>query len=150
MGGDASYQVAPGEVKPSPFLPIPAGGCQPLGQTKVDAGPREAKPGPCAVSACTRSNSPSRDQRVSRSRSRRSGPPSGHAGQRGAESLAVALTPYCPSIRVIAPPDGIKDVRDWKRAGAGHEDIMVAIDAVPARRLVVCSRRVGGGLVHHA
>lgn len=72
------------------------------------------------------------------------------AGQRGAESLAVAMAPYCPSVRVIAPPGGVKDVRDWRRAGAGHEDIMAAIDAVPARRLVVCSRRVGEGLVHHA
>jgi hypothetical protein len=67
------------------------------------------------------------------------------AGQRGAESLAVALAPYCPSIRVIAPPGGIKDVRDWRRAGAGREDIMAVIEATPARRLVVRSKRIQPG-----
>lgn len=73
------------------------------------------------------------------------------AGQRGAESLAVALTPYCPSIRVIAPPGGIKDVRDWRRAGAGHDDIMAVAEVTPARRLVVRSKRIQPGrrLVHH-
>lgn len=64
------------------------------------------------------------------------------AGQRGADSLAVALTPYCPSIRVIVPPGGIKDVRDWKRAGAGRDDIMAAVEATRARRLVVHSKRI--------
>jgi len=73
------------------------------------------------------------------------------AGQRGAESLAVALAPYCPSIRVIAPPDGIKDVRDWKRTGAGRNDIMAVVEATPARRLVVRSERIqpSGRRVHH-
>lgn len=67
------------------------------------------------------------------------------AGQRGAESLAVALAPYCPSVRVIAPPGGIKDVRDWRRAGAGHDDIMAVVEATPARRLVVRSKRIQPG-----
>jgi hypothetical protein len=72
------------------------------------------------------------------------------AGQRGAESLAIALVPYCPSIRVIEPPGGIKDVRDWKNAGAGHDDIMAVVDATPVRQLVVCSKRIqlGGKRVH--
>ena len=73
------------------------------------------------------------------------------AGQRGAESLAIALVPYCPSIRVIEPPGGIKDVRDWMRAGAGHGDIMALVESTPSRRLVVRSKRIqpGGRLVHH-
>jgi hypothetical protein len=72
-------------------------------------------------------------------------------GQRGAESLAVAMAPYCPSVRVIAPLGGIKDVRDWKCAGAGHDDIMAVVEATPARRLVVRSKRIPPGrtLVHH-
>ena len=64
------------------------------------------------------------------------------AGQRGAESLAVALAPYCPSVRVIAPPGGIKDARDWRRAGAGHDDIMAVVEAMPARRLVIRCKRI--------
>jgi len=64
------------------------------------------------------------------------------AGQRGAESLAVMLAPYCPSIRVIAPPDGIKDARDWKRSGAAYDDIQAAIDAAPMRQLAIRSRKM--------
>ena len=59
------------------------------------------------------------------------------AGQRGAEILADSLAPYCPAIRTITPPAGIKDARDWKRSGAGHADIVAAIDATPVRRLNV-------------
>jgi hypothetical protein len=76
----------------------------------------------------------------------------GHgAGQRGAESLAVALAPYCPSVRVIAPPDGIKDARDWKRAGATHDDIQAAIAAAPVRRLAIRTRKIrpDGRRVNH-
>jgi len=73
------------------------------------------------------------------------------AGQRGAETLAVALVPYCASIRVISPPGGIKDVRDWKRTGAGHDDIMAVVEATPVRRLVIRSKKVqlGRRLVNH-
>ena len=67
------------------------------------------------------------------------------AGQRGAESLAAALALYCPSVRVIAPPEGIKDTREWKRAGATHRDIQAVIDATPARRLAICSKKIWPG-----
>lgn len=59
------------------------------------------------------------------------------AGQRGAESLAVALAPYCPSIRVISPPQGSKDAREWKRAGGTHDDVQRVIDAAPAGKLSI-------------
>jgi hypothetical protein len=59
------------------------------------------------------------------------------AGQRGAESLAVALAPYCPSIRVIPPPPGSKDAREWKCAGGTHEDVQRVIDATAARKLSI-------------
>lgn len=64
------------------------------------------------------------------------------AGQRGAESLAVALASYCPSVRAIAAPNGLKDVREWLRAGATHEDVLAAINAAPPRRLAVGSRKM--------
>ena len=67
------------------------------------------------------------------------------AGQRGAESLAAALALYCPSVRVIAPPEGIKDTREWKRAGATHRDIQAVIDATPVRRLAICSKKIWPG-----
>jgi len=57
------------------------------------------------------------------------------AGQRGAGALASALLLYAPSVRIIYPPDGIKDVREWKRAGATREDIQAVLDSTTSRVL---------------
>ena len=57
------------------------------------------------------------------------------AGQRGAEALASAVLVYSPSVRVIRPPDGVKDARAWLRAGATHEDVDAVIAAAPIRTL---------------
>ncbi len=51
------------------------------------------------------------------------------AGQRGAESLASMLVLYAPSLRVIYPPGGFKDARQWKQAGATQQDVQAVIDA---------------------
>ncbi len=67
-------------------------------------------------------------------------------GRRGAENLASVLTAYCPAVRVIAPPAGIKDAREWKRRGATAADVQAAIDTAPVRRLAVQVRKAGG---HH-
>jgi len=63
-------------------------------------------------------------------------------GQRGAESLASTVLPYVPTLRVITPPDGVKDVRDWKRAGATREAILQTIEAAPIQRMKIKSRIV--------
>jgi len=63
-------------------------------------------------------------------------------GRRGAESLAIALLPYARSVRVICPPDGIKDARAWKLAGATAADIRKLIDGASLRRLNI-------GAVYH-
>jgi len=63
-------------------------------------------------------------------------------GQRGAQSLASTAMPFIPTLRVITPPDGVKDVRDWKRAGATRETILQAIEAAPIRRMRIKSRIV--------
>ena len=62
-------------------------------------------------------------------------------GRVGAERLASTLAAYCPAVRVIAPPDGIKDARAWKRSGATAAEMQAAIDAVPVRRVTVRSKR---------
>ncbi len=61
-------------------------------------------------------------------------------GQRGAETLASALTAYCRDVRVIAPPASVKDAREWKRSGATAADVQAAIDAAEARKLGVATR----------
>ncbi|MCX5660408.1 MAG: toprim domain-containing protein [Planctomycetota bacterium] len=68
-------------------------------------------------------------------------------GRRGAESLAVVLVTIAPAVRIITPPDPVKDARAWKRAGATHQDVLQRIEAAPVRRLTlvtIASRRKGG------
>jgi DNA primase len=65
-------------------------------------------------------------------------------GQRGAESLATALVAYCFEVRIITPPTGVKDAREWKRGGATAADVTAAIDAAPVRKLRVSVRRKAG------
>jgi DNA primase len=64
-------------------------------------------------------------------------------GRRGADNLAGVLAVYAKAVRVIRPPDGMKDAREWLRAGARRQDVEAAIAAAPERRLAV--RRKGAG-----
>lgn len=58
-------------------------------------------------------------------------------GQRGAARLASVLATYCPSVRIVAPPDGMKDVRDWVRRGATRDKVLRTIETTPPMRLTV-------------
>ena len=62
-------------------------------------------------------------------------------GRTGAERLAESLLPIRP-VRVVSPPDGFKDVRDWIGRGADRRIVIDAVDACLARRLRV--RRATG------
>ena len=62
------------------------------------------------------------------------------AGQRGAESLATHLLPLVPTVRIIQPPDGVKDIRAWKQAGATRQDVLAAIDAAHVQTLRIRRR----------
>ena len=63
-------------------------------------------------------------------------------GRRGADNLASVLLIYAPAVRVIVPPDGIKDARDWLRAGGKRADVERVIGAAPVRRLTVQAKAV--------
>lgn len=63
-------------------------------------------------------------------------------GQKGAETLASALLLVNKSVQIICPPDGVKDARAWKRAGATREIIETAINSAPLMELTISSRRV--------
>lgn len=65
-------------------------------------------------------------------------------GQRGAGSLASVLRVHCPAVRIVCPPEGIKDVRAWKRAGAVAADVQQVIDAAPILSLSMKTNRNGG------
>jgi hypothetical protein len=56
-------------------------------------------------------------------------------GQRGAWRLATTLVSYVPSVRCITPPAGVKDARQWKRAGATRDDVLQVIEAAPVLTL---------------
>ena len=59
----------------------------------------------------------------------------GEPGQRGAAALASVLAAHAPIVRVISPPPGISDARDWKLHGATRDDILTAIKAAPPVKL---------------
>jgi hypothetical protein len=56
-------------------------------------------------------------------------------GQHGAVALASRLALQCQHVRVLTPPDGVKDVREWKIRGATAEELMDAAKAAPVHRL---------------
>jgi hypothetical protein len=66
-------------------------------------------------------------------------------GQRGAANLASVLTVYVRTVRVIAPPPGTKDAREWLRRGGTRKDVQDHIAAAPLRRLALQGRRIGRG-----
>lgn len=59
------------------------------------------------------------------------------AGIRGATLLAQRLRAHCADVRIIAPPRGIKDAREWKRRGATHADLARAIAAAAPMQLSI-------------
>ena len=55
-------------------------------------------------------------------------------GIAGAERLAHEVMLYCCDTRIITPPSGVKDARDWiTRAGATEDDITTAVSTSPRR-----------------
>ncbi len=53
-------------------------------------------------------------------------------GLDGALTLARALAPLSPDVRVVVPP--AKDARAWRNAGATRENVLALIDAAPPIR----------------
>jgi len=49
-------------------------------------------------------------------------------GQEGARRLAEELVILCRDLRIILPPAGIKDARDWKRAGITQDGVQQVIE----------------------
>lgn len=64
-------------------------------------------------------------------------------GRRGASSLASTLLAYVPIVRVVLPPDGVKDARAWKQAGATRADVNTLIEGAKPRTLKIACRAVG-------
>lgn len=56
-------------------------------------------------------------------------------GRCGARSLTANLALVAHSVRVVFPPAGIKDLRDWRRAGACAADIQQLVDGTAPIRV---------------
>jgi hypothetical protein len=48
-------------------------------------------------------------------------------GQKGSKKLAGALSLFCPSVKIIYPPRGIKDLRQWLKSGLSREILVQLI-----------------------
>ena len=44
-------------------------------------------------------------------------------GRKGAEALASELVLHCPTVRLVYPPENIKDLRQWKADGLTREQL---------------------------
>ena len=64
----------------------------------------------------------------------------GGQGQEGAAELARKLALAVRRVRVIQPPDEVKDARAWRNAGATRSDVLDAIAAAPPVRLSIRTR----------
>lgn len=53
------------------------------------------------------------------------------AGQKGAQRLREVLLPVAKSLRVVYPPAGTKDLRQWLIGGCTREALAAAIEAAP-------------------
>lgn len=58
-------------------------------------------------------------------------------GRKGAEALASELVLRCPTVRIIFPPKGIKDLRQWKANGLKREQLLSVINQSRPLRVVV-------------
>ena len=63
-------------------------------------------------------------------------------GFAGAERLAQNLMAYCRDVRIITPPAGIKDARQWITAGATADTIHAAADAAPRKTIIIQIRTI--------
>jgi hypothetical protein len=48
--------------------------------------------------------------------------------QQAAETLSQRIMPLVGSARIIQPPEGFKDVREWRQSGAGQDDVEALAD----------------------
>lgn len=65
-------------------------------------------------------------------------------GQEGADFLARSIAPYVRGIKIVTPPNGLKDLRAWKQAGATAADFLESVAAAAAPSKVLITRVTPG------
>jgi hypothetical protein len=59
-------------------------------------------------------------------------------GKNGAEKLAEALVIYYPSVKIVYPPDSIKDLRQWLQAGLNAVSLQQIIKETKPIEIQIC------------
>jgi hypothetical protein len=68
-------------------------------------------------------------------------------GRKGAEKLAQSLALRCPRVKIVYPPEEIKDLRQWTTLGLKQEELRVAMDkALPIKTNINFTTRNNGKL----
>jgi putative DNA primase/helicase len=57
------------------------------------------------------------------------------AGQAGMESTFAQLQNQCPDCTMLMPPEGVKDLRQWKEKGLTQQDLLTAIEQIGMKTL---------------
>jgi hypothetical protein len=65
------------------------------------------------------------------------------AGRAGAQRLAGTLALCCPRVRIVIPPDGVKDLRQWFNTGLTSETLREIISTTPTVGVKVSFSCVG-------
>lgn len=63
-------------------------------------------------------------------------------GISGAEHVAQATRCECADVRVIQPPSGHKDIREWTAAGADKEQVLELVANASQRELIAVNKEV--------
>ncbi len=66
-------------------------------------------------------------------------------GKAGAEKLGHALALHCTNAKLVVPPTGVKDLRQWLNDGLTAETLRQIIASTPAIKLTVAFSRVVPG-----
>jgi hypothetical protein len=62
------------------------------------------------------------------------------AGKNGAKKLSNLLALHCPCVKVVYPPPGIKDLRQWLKAGLKREELQQGIDLAKKIQVIISFR----------
>jgi hypothetical protein len=71
-----------------------------------------------------------------------------YPAQDGAERTAARARLYCQTVRIIMPPQGVKDVRIWKQQGATAADVEREVLLTPSRKLTIAKATSREGMEH--
>ena len=71
------------------------------------------------------------------------------AGRTGVTKIADGLAEVAVSVRVVFPPDNVKDLRAWRAAGCDHDELRSALTAAPLHKSTQADNQRGRTSLAH-